>query len=75
MEEISGIDDMRWILDMLIALGLFYGFYPYYFPIIEKLFNIEKYDNSRWIAISFAFIIISTFLTILSHEFITNIFI
>lgn len=75
MEEISGIDDMRWILDMLIALGLFYGLYPYYFPIIEKLFNIEKYDNSRWIDISFAFIIISTFLTILSHRFITNIFI
>ena len=50
-------------------------FYPYYFPIIEKLFNVEKCDNSRWIAISFAFIIITTFLTILSHEFITNIFI
>ena len=75
MEEIFGIDNMRWILDTLIALGLSYGSYPYYFPIIEKLFNIEKYDNSRWIDISFAFIIITTFLTILSHRFITNIFI
>ena len=75
MEEISGIDNMRWILDMLIALGLSYGFYPYYFPIIEKLLDIEKYDNSKWIDISFAFIIITSSLTILSHRFITNIFI
>ena len=66
---------MRWIFDILIALGLSYGFYPFYFPIIEKLFDIEKYDNSKWIDISFAFIIITSSLTILSHRFITNIFI
>ena len=66
---------MRWLFDLLIAIGLAYGFYPYYFPFFEKLFNIEKYDNSKWIDISFLFTIITVGLAFLTHKFITIIFI
>lgn len=75
MEEIFGINNMRWIFDILIALGLNYAFYPYYLPVITRLFNIEMYDNSKWLDILFSFTIITVGLAFLSHKFITIIFI